>query len=69
MLPTGDLLWEYKRKVPANVAARDAPKSLAIYQDIVVYTAPDSFVVGLDARTGELRWQTKSIRAGTLPAR
>ena len=66
---TGDLLWEYKRNVPANVAGSGATKSLAIYQDIVLYTAPDSFVVGLDARTGELRWQTKVDRAATHPAR
>src|SRR5579871_4049527 len=51
---TGDLLWEYKRKVAANVAAQARTKSLAIFQDIVVYTAPDSYVVGLDARTGEM---------------
>src|ERR1700733_4604353 len=30
---TGDLLWEYKRKVPANVAGAARTKSLAIYQD------------------------------------
>jgi alcohol dehydrogenase (cytochrome c) len=45
--------------MPANVAAQERTKSLAIYQDIVAFTAPDSFVVGLDARTGEPRWQTK----------
>jgi PQQ-dependent dehydrogenase (methanol/ethanol family) len=56
---TGDLLWEYKRNVPANVASQARTKSLAIYGDIIAYTAPDSFVVGLDARTGELRWETK----------
>ena len=55
----GNVLWEYKRPVAANVAAQGRTKSLAIYEDIVAYTAPDSFVVGLDARTGELRWQTK----------
>jgi alcohol dehydrogenase (cytochrome c) len=55
----GDVLWEYKREMPANAAAQGRTKSLAIYQDIVAYTAPDSFVVGLDARTGEMRWQTK----------
>jgi hypothetical protein len=32
---TGDLLWEYKRKVPANVAASARTKNLAIYDDIV----------------------------------
>ena len=61
---TGDLLWEYKRKVPANVAASARTKNLAIYDDIVVYTAPDSYVVGLDARTGELRWESKAEESG-----
>jgi len=61
---TGDLLWEYKRKVPANVAASARTKNLAIYDDIIVYTAPDSYVVGLDARTGELRWETKAEESG-----
>jgi len=61
---TGDLLWEYKRKVPANVASQARTKSLAIYEDVVLYTAPDSYVVGLDARTGELRWETKTDARG-----
>ena len=33
---TGDLLWEYKRKVPANVAGQARTKSLAIFQDIIL---------------------------------
>jgi alcohol dehydrogenase (cytochrome c) len=61
---TGDILWEYKRKVPNNVAASARTKNLAIYDDIVVYTAPDSYVVGLDARTGELRWESKAEDSG-----
>ncbi len=61
---TGDVLWEYKRKVPANVAGQARTKSLAIYQDLILYTAPDSFVVGLDARTGEQRWETKTSTRG-----
>ena len=56
---TGDLLWEYKRKVPANQAGQGRAKTLAIFGDIIAYTAPDSMVVGLDARTGEQRWETK----------
>src|SRR5437660_4237157 len=36
---TGDVLWEYKRNVPANVAGQARTKSLALYQDIVPYTA------------------------------
>ncbi len=54
----GDLLWEYKRKVTTAQASSARTKDLAIYQDIVVYSAPDNHIVGLDARTGEQRWQT-----------
>ncbi len=32
----GDLLWEYKRKVAANVASQARTKNLAIYQDVVL---------------------------------
>jgi alcohol dehydrogenase (cytochrome c) len=56
---TGDLLWEYKRPVAANAAGQARTKNLAVYQDVILYTAPDA-VVGLDARTGELRWETKT---------
>jgi alcohol dehydrogenase (cytochrome c) len=59
----GDLLWEYKRKVADNVAGQARSKSLAIYQDIVVFTAPDA-VVGIDARTGEPRWEAKTDGRG-----
>src|SRR5271156_4236622 len=31
---TGDLLWEYKRKVPAGTAAVARTKNLAIFQDV-----------------------------------
>ena len=67
----GDLLWEYKRKL-ANPAAGQTTaktKALAIYQDIVLYTATDGFIVGLDARTGEQRWQTATGTATNIPAR
>jgi alcohol dehydrogenase (cytochrome c) len=60
---TGDVLWEYKHKIAANQAAQARTKNLAIYQDLILYTAPDA-VVGLDARTGEPRWQTKTDGRG-----
>src|SRR5262245_62501588 len=34
-------------------------KTLAIYDDMIYYTAPDSFVVAIDAQTGKLRWEAK----------
>jgi len=60
---TGDQLWEYKRKVAANVAAAARTKNLAIYEDLILYTAPDA-VVALDARTGEPRWEAKTDGRG-----
>ncbi len=60
----GDLIWEYKRNVPPNIASQARPKALAIYQDVILYTAPDSAVVGLGARTGELKWETKTDTRG-----
>jgi PQQ-like domain len=67
---TGDLLWEYKRKLAnPRQAASARTKTIAICQDIVVYTAPDSYVVGLDARTGEQRWQTKADDRGHTSGR
>ena len=54
---TGDVVWEYARDLPREVAAGQRTKSLAIYQDLIFYTAPDGYVVGLDARTGKLRWE------------
>src|ERR1700733_3024070 len=56
----GDLVWEYKRKVPATAANTARTKSLAIYHDAILSTAHGGYVVGLDARTGEQRWQTST---------
>ena len=60
----GTTLWEYKRPVAQNVANQGRTKSLAIFQDVILYTAPDSHVVGLDARTGEMRWEAKTDTRG-----
>ena len=57
----GDLLWEYRRRLPAEVA-EDAgsarTRNLAIFEDMIYYASPDGYLVALDARTGALRWET-----------
>ena len=57
----GDLIWEYKRKTdprtPLTSIASTSSKSLAIYQDMIYYTSPDGFLVALDARNGNVRWE------------
>ncbi|MEP7353404.1 MAG: PQQ-binding-like beta-propeller repeat protein [Acidobacteriota bacterium] len=52
---TGDVIWEYKR-----AGAGGRAKALAIFEDVIVWTAPDSNVVGIDAKTGKMRWETKT---------
>ena len=56
---TGETLWEY---VPPNTASSRV-KALAIYGDMIYYTAPapsgePNPVIALDAATGAVRWQT-----------
>src|SRR5262245_29460810 len=47
---TGTTIWEHKRDGNAR------PKTLAMFDDLVFYTGPDSMLVALDARTGQVRW-------------
>ena len=61
----GDRLWEYARPLEIKGAAEQArSKNLAIYGDLILYTAPDSFVVALDVRNGAVRWQTQTGKRG-----
>ena len=59
---SGDLVWEYARDIPSEIAIRQRTKSLALYDDLVFFTAPDGYVVGLDARSGKLRWEAPTGR-------
>jgi len=61
----GDLLWEYKHKMPqgqANAANNARSKAIAMWDDLILFMAPDSSIVGIDARTGDLRWATPDPR-------
>src|SRR5687768_6488958 len=54
----GDLIWEYRRDYPREVAALAArSKNLGIFEDMVYFGAPDGFLVALDAHTGKPRWE------------
>ncbi|MBI2815533.1 MAG: PQQ-binding-like beta-propeller repeat protein [Acidobacteria bacterium] len=59
----GDLIWEYRRKLPDDMRSfiGDAgrTKCLAIFEDLIFYTAEDGYIVALGAKTGDLRWETK----------
>jgi alcohol dehydrogenase (cytochrome c) len=61
----GNLMWEYIR--PTGGASRT--KTLGIFEDLIIFAAPDTFIVALDASTGKVRWETKStggLTSGTI---
>ena len=60
---TGDLLWQYRRNLPDNIAnvtgTRYRYRNVSIYDDKIFLATNDAFLVALDARTGELVWETQ----------
>lgn len=61
----GDLLWEYARDYPRGVSATAArEKSIAMFEDMVYFAAPDGVLVAIDAKTGKERWATKLDNGG-----
>jgi alcohol dehydrogenase (cytochrome c) len=67
---TGDLLWEYRRNQPSDAAeyfpAPSINRNLAIHGHLLFDNGTDNYAYALDARTGELAWETKILdyRAG-----
>ncbi len=58
---TGDLMWEYRHKLPEPGAMNplgQRKRAIALYGDNVYTVTQDNFVLALDARTGEKVWQT-----------
>lgn len=64
---SGDQIWEYRREAPEEAVdyVNARTKNLAIYNDMIFYPAPDGYLVALDARTGQLRWETQVFELGT----
>ena len=64
---TGDEIWEYKRDYPKEVTTLvrgpdlSRSKALAIFEDMIYFTAPDGYIVAVDAKSGRLRWETKAF--------
>jgi len=57
---TGELLWEYRRDFPVGYRAFFSQlRSIAIYGDKLYVPTKDAWLVALDARTGEVAWETQ----------
>ena len=62
----GDLIWDYRREPREGMRER-AGRTIAIYEDLIFYNAPDEYLVALDARSGELQWETKDAYSSSGP--
>ena len=60
----GDFIWEHRPEMDERRRTSAQMRSLAIYEDLIILNTFDAHVVGLDARTGEVRWNTLAAPPG-----
>ncbi|MAM70791.1 MAG: pyrrolo-quinoline quinone [Gammaproteobacteria bacterium] len=64
-IKSGDLLWEYRRRLPRDLEdyfpVPSINRNLAIYEDLIIDTSADDYIYALDAYTGELVWETQIL--------
>ena len=71
---TGDLIWEYRRDRPDDLAEymigslTDTNRNLAIHGELIIDTSGDDYLFALDAKTGELVWETQVLDYRVHPA-
>ena len=57
---TGDLLWEYSRKLSPEILATNSiwltKRNMAIYQDKLISATSDGHIIALNVRTGAVMW-------------
>ena len=62
---TGDLKWQYRRKLPEDLnkffPVPAINRNLAIYENLIIDTSADDYVFALNAQTGALAWETKIL--------
>lgn len=58
---TGDVYWEYRRKLPTKIPAccGQVNRGVAVSGNLVFLVTLDAYMVALDRRTGKLVWETK----------
>ena len=71
---TGDLLWQYQRDRPDDLADYMIPglidhnRNIAIYDTLILDSTSDDYVIALDATTGEVVWETEVLDYRVNPA-
>jgi len=54
---TGDVIWDYRRKLPEGVGNK-TDRAIAMWGNFIINSSADNFIYALDARTGKLAWET-----------
>ena len=70
---TGTQIWQYRHVLPEDLG-RYVPfpqtnRNLAIYGTLIIDNGADDTIYAIDARTGELAWQTKVLDYRTNPSK
>ncbi|NJO33264.1 MAG: PQQ-dependent dehydrogenase, methanol/ethanol family [Rhodospirillales bacterium] len=61
---SGEKLWDYQRELPEGFGAlHNTKRGVGIYGDKVYLAAQDAVVVALDAKTGEVAWESPPVAA------
>jgi alcohol dehydrogenase (cytochrome c) len=56
---TGDLIWEYKRDLPARIVTQGgnlSSRNMAIYEDKLIFASSDAHIIALDVKSGKIVW-------------
>jgi PQQ-dependent dehydrogenase (methanol/ethanol family) len=54
---TGDMIWEYKRKLPEGVRGK-TNRAIAMWGTTLINSSSDNFIYALDMASGKLVWET-----------
>ena len=57
---TGDLVWSYERSYPEGITSYQRARAVTLFQDRLYWGTPDSYLVSLDARTGNVIWEVRT---------
>lgn len=62
---SGQLLWRYQRRLPEDIGdylpVYDTTRNIAIYGHLIIGNSADNYLYALDARTGDLVWETQIL--------
>lgn len=60
---TGELIWQ-NRIGPTSDGANNATRTMALWENLLIYPGTDATLYGLDARNGKIVWKTKIVTNG-----